>query len=430
MGQLQTRSAAAAMPLAGLAPAERQPPSAGLRVLFTLAAVLVFRLGTYIPLPGIDPAAWEEIFRAHAGGVLGTFNAFSGGAIHRMAIFALNILPYMFAFVIVHLMATVSPTLKRLRTQGRSGRQVINQYARYLTLVLAALQACGIAIALESWSGAGAAIVVDPGWLFRVSTVATLVGGTMLLLLLAEQITTRGIGEGVSVIILAGILAQLPAGLAQTLELGRQGALSSMLILAIAVVAVAAITFIVFMERARRRLLIHYPKRQIGNRMLAGQSSHLPLRLNTSGVIAPIIASLLLAPIATADFSAGQDPQSLIAIAALPLSLILYIALIVLLAFLGTAIMSDPTDAADKLKEDGGFIPGIRPGDRTAEYINYVLLRITAIGAGYVALVCALPELLIRHAGMPFRFSGALVLVAIVLMLELMSIVADHAASR
>jgi preprotein translocase subunit SecY len=428
MGQLQTRSAAAAMPLAGLAPAERQPPSAGLRVLFTLAAVLVFRLGTYVPLPGIDPAAWEEIFRAHAGGVLGTFNAFSGGAIQRMAIFALSILPYVFAVVIVHLLATVSPTLKRLKTQGRLGRQVINQYARYLTLVLAATQAYGIAVGLESSSGtAGSA---DPGWLFRVSTVATLVGGTMLLLLLAEQITTRGIGEGVSVIILAGILAQLPAGLAQTLELGRQGALSSMLILAIAVVAVAAITFIVFMERARRRLLIHYPKRQIGNRMLAGQSSHLPLRLNTSGVIAPIIASLLLAPIATADFSAGQDPQSLIAIAALPLSLILYIALIVLLAFLGTAIMSDPTNAADKLKEDGGFIPGIRPGDRTAEYINYVLLRITAIGAGYVALVCALPELLIRHAGMPFRFSGALVLVAIVLMLELMSIVADHAASR
>jgi preprotein translocase subunit SecY len=427
MGQLQARSAAAAIPLAGLSPAEPRPPSVGLRVLFTLAALLVFRLGSYIPLPGIDPAAWEEIFRTHAGGVLGALDAFSGGAIHRMAIFALNFLPCIFALVIVHLMAAVSPALEWLKTQDRSGRQVINQYARYLTVVLAALQACGIAVGLESWSGGAGSAVVDPGWLIRVSTVATLVGGTMLLMWLAEQITAHGVGEGLSVIVLAGILAQLPAGLAQTLELGRQGALSGLLILAIAVGAVAAVTFIVFMERAERRVLIQLPKRQVANRLLQGPSSHLPLRLNASGVIPPIFASLLLSPITTADFSDGQGAQSLSTIASLPSFLLLYIALIVLLAFLGTAVMFNPTETANTLKSAGGFIPGIRPGDRTAEYIGYVLARVTMIGAGYMALVCAVPELLTRLAGLPFRFSGALLLVAIVLALELMnSIAADR----
>ena len=378
------------------------------RIWFTLGALLVYRLGTYIPLPGIDPNAWDQIFQSQAGGILGMFNMFAGGGIHRMAIFALNIMPYISASIIIQLMTTVSPTLEALKKEGEAGRKIINQYTRYLTVVLAAAQAYGIAVGLES----AARVVSDPGLFFRIATVITLTGGTMFLMWLGEQITQRGIGNGTSLIIMSGIVANLPSAIAGTLELGRQGALSTGLILIVIVMVVAVITFIVFMERAQRRLLIQYPKRQVGNRMFEGQSSHLPLKLNTSGVIPPIFASsLLLLPTTIANFTAGQGPAWLTTITTQlahgrPLFLALYVALIVFFAFFYTAIVFNPTETADNLKKHGGFIPGIRPGERTAEYIDYVLSRITVIGAAYLAVVCLFPEILISYAAVPFYFGG------------------------
>ena len=385
------------------------------RIWFTLGALLVYRLGTYIPLPGIDPNIWEQVFQTQASGILGMFNMFSGGGIHRMAIFALNIMPYISASIIIQLMTTVSPTLEQLKKEGESGRKIMNQYTRYLTVVLAAFQSYGIAIGLE---GSGN-VVSDPGPMFVISTVITLTGGTIFLMWLGEQVTARGIGNGTSLIIMSGIVAQLPSAIAQTLELGRQGALSGMLILAIMVVAVAVITFIVFMERAQRRLLIQYPKRQVGNRMFEGQSSHLPLKLNTSGVIPPIFASsLLLLPATVANFNAGSGPDWFITITSQlghgqPLFLVIYVALIVFFAFFYTAIVFNPTETAENLKKHGGFIPGIRPGERTAEYIDYVLSRITVIGAGYLALVCVCPEILTYYQPGLFYFGGTSLLIVV-----------------
>jgi len=385
------------------------------RIWFTLGALIVYRLGTYIPLPGIDPAAWEQIFRTNAGGILGVFNMFAGGGIHRMAIFALNIMPYISASIIIQLMTTVSPELERLKKEGEQGRKVMNQYTRYLTVLLAAVQSYGISVGLEGFGQT----VTDPGFFFRISTVITLTGGTMFLMWLGEQVTSRGIGNGISLIILAGIVAELPSAIAGTLELGRQGALSTGLILVVVVMAVAVIAFIVFMERAQRRLLIQYPKRQVGNRMFEGQSSHLPLKLNTSGVIPPIFASsLLLLPTTVANFNAGQIPDWLAVITAQlghgrPLFLVLYVGLIVFFAFFYTAIVFNPTETAENLKKHGGFIPGIRPGERTAEYIDYVLSRITVIGAAYLAIVCVLPEILISYAAVPFYFGGTSLLIVV-----------------
>jgi preprotein translocase subunit SecY len=385
------------------------------RIWFTLGALLVYRLGTYIPLPGIDPTQWEQIFRTQSGGILGMFNMFAGGGIHRMAIFALNIMPYISASIILQLLTTVSPTLEQLKKEGEQGRKKINQYTRYLTVFLAVFQAYGISMGLEG----AASVVSDPGMFFRLSTVITLTGGTMFLMWLGEQITARGIGNGISLIILAGIVAELPSAIAGTLELGRQGALSTGLILAVIVMAIAVIAFIVFMERAQRRLLIQYPKRQVGNRMFEGQSSHLPLKLNTSGVIPPIFASsLLLLPTTVANFNAGQGPEWLSIITTQlghgrPLFLVLYIGLIVFFTFFYTAVVFNPTETADNLKKHGGFIPGIRPGERTAEYIDYVLSRITVVGAGYLALVCLIPELLISYAAVPFYFGGTSLLIVV-----------------
>jgi len=385
------------------------------RIWFTVGALLVYRFGTYIPLPGIDPAQWDQIFRQQAGGILGMFNMFSGGGIHRIAIFALNIMPYISASIIIQLMTTVSPTLAQLKKEGEQGRKTMNQYTRYLTVLLAAFQSYGIAIGLE---GMGSA-VSDPGWFFRISTTITLTGGTMFLMWLGEQITARGIGNGISLIILSGIVAELPSAIAGTLEFGRQGALSTGMILAVLVMAVAVIAFIVFMERAQRRLLIQYPKRQVGNRMFEGQSSHLPLKLNTSGVIPPIFASsLLLLPATVANFNVGSGPEWFQTFTTLlghgqPLFLLLYIALIIFFAFFYTAIVLNPEETAENLKKHGGFIPGIRPGERTAEYIDYVLSRITVIGAAYLALVCLLPELLIAYAKVPFYFGGTSLLIVV-----------------
>jgi preprotein translocase subunit SecY len=385
------------------------------RIWFTLAALLVYRLGTYIPLPGIDPTAWEQIFQTQSGGILGMFNMFAGGGIHRMAIFALNIMPYISASIIVQLMTTVSPTLEQLKKEGEQGRKVINQYTRYGTVFLAAIQAYGIAIGLE---GAGN-VVADPGYFFRLSTVITLTGGTVFLMWLGEQVTSRGIGNGISLIILSGIVAQLPSAIAGTLELSRTGQLPVGILLIVVVMAVSVIAFIVFMERAQRRLLIQYPKRQVGQRMFEGQSSHLPLKLNTSGVIPPIFASsLLLLPTTVTNFQQGKMPEWVNWIVTMlahgrPMFLILYVALIVFFAFFYTAIVFNPTETAENLKKHGGFIPGIRPGERTAEYIDYVLTRITVIGAAYLAAVCLFPEILISWAGVPFYFGGTSLLIVV-----------------
>src|SRR6266550_1513962 len=353
------------------------------RIWFTLGALLVYRLGTYIPLPGIDPNIWEQVFRSQAGGILGMFNMFAGGGIHRMAIFALNIMPYISASIIIQLLTTVSPQLEALKKEGAGN------------------------------------VVSDPGLFFRLSTAITLTGGTMFLMWLGEQITSRGIGNGISLIIMSGIVAELPSALANMLELGRQGALSTGLILIVIVMAVAVIAFIVFMERAQRRLLIQYPKRQVGNKMFEGQSSHLPLKLNTSGVIPPIFASsLLLLPTTVANFNAGQGPDWFVTITTQlahgrPLFLILYVALIIFFAFFYTAIVFNPTETADNLKKHGGFIPGIRPGERTAEYIDYVLSRVTVLGAIYLAIVCLIPEILISYASVPFYFGGTSLLIVV-----------------
>ncbi len=398
------------------------------RIWFTLGALLIYRLGTYIPLPGINPDALAQFIDQNASGILGMFNMFAGGAVGRMAIFALNVMPYISAAIIMQLLTAVSPHLEQLKKEGEQGRKQINQYTRYGTVVLAALQGYGIAVGLE---GAGN-IVMDPGLFFRATTVITLVGGTMFLMWLGEQITARGVGNGISLIIFAGIVAELPGALAGTLELGRQGALSTFVIVGLFVMAIAVIAFIVFMERAQRRLLIQYPKRQVGNRMFQGESSHLPLKLNTAGVIPPIFASsLLLLPITVANFSAGQGPDWLNEITALlgrgqPLYLALYIGGIIFFAFFYTALVFNPQETADNLKKYGGFIPGIRPGERTAEYIDYVLTRITVVGAGYLALVCLLPEILVSQAAVPFYFGGTSLLIVVSVTMDTVAQVQSH----
>jgi len=401
------------------------------RIWFTLGALLVYRLGTYIPLPGINPDAFAQAFQQQSGGVLGMFNMFAGGAVERMAIFALGIMPYISASIIMQLMTSVVPSLEALKKEGEQGRKVINQYTRYGTVLLALVQAYGISVGLEGGNG----IVNDPGVFFRVSAVITLVGGTMFLMWLGEQITARGIGNGISLIIFAGIVAGLPQAISGTLELGRTGALSTALILAIIVLAVVVIALIVFFERAQRRLLIQYPKRQVGNRMFQGDTSHLPLKLNTAGVIPPIFASsLLLLPATIAGFSTTASTTlpgwANAILAALghgqPLYMAFYAAMIAFFAFFYTAIVFNPKDTADQLKKHSGFIPGYRPGERTAEYIDYVLTRITVIGAVYLVLVCLLPEFLISATGVPFYLGGTSLLIVVSVTLDTVAQVQGH----
>ncbi|MHB2168130.1 preprotein translocase subunit SecY [Alsobacter sp. R-9] len=399
------------------------------RIWFTLGALIVYRLGTYVPLPGINLDALADIFKQQQAGVLGLFNMFSGGAVGRMAIFALNIMPYISASIIIQLLTSVVPTLEALKKEGESGRKVINQYTRYLTVVLATFQAYGIAVGLEASSN----LVAEPGMFFRISTTITLVGGTMFLMWLGEQITARGIGNGSSLIIFAGIVAELPSAIAGTLELGRQGAVSTVLILGVIVLAIVVIAFIVFMERAQRRLLINYPKRQVGNRVYEGQTSFLPLKLNTSGVIPPIFASsLLLLPATIAGFSAQNDPSGWLGTMAAylghgrPLYMVMYAALIAFFAFFYTAIVFNPQETADNLKKQGGFIPGIRPGERTAEFIDKVLSRITVLGAIYLVLVCLLPEILISQAALPFYFGGTSLLIVVSVTMDTVAQVHGH----
>ncbi len=398
------------------------------RIWFTLAALLVYRLGTYIPIPGIDATELARAFGQNKSGILGMFDMFAGGAVGRMAIFALNIMPYISASIIIQLMTTVSPHLEQLKKEGESGRKQINQYTRYGTVLLATLQAYGIAVGLE---GSGS-IVSEPGLYFRFSTVITLVGGTVFLMWLGEQITARGIGNGISLIIFAGIVARLPSALASMLELGRTGALSSVVIVGVIIMALGVIAGIVFVERAQRRLLVQYPKRQVGNKMFGGESSHLPLKLNTAGVIPPIFASsLLLLPITVANFTAGQGPEWLTSVTALlgrgqPLYMAFYVSMIIFFAFFYTAIVFNPKDTADNLKKYGGFIPGIRPGERTANYIDYVLTRITVAGALYLAAVCVLPEFLISYAAIPFYFGGTSLLIVVSVTMDTVSQIQSH----
>ena len=399
------------------------------RIWFTLGALLVYRLGTYIPLPGINPDAFAQAFTQQSRGVLGIFNMFAGGAVQRMAIFALGIMPYISASIIMQLMTSVIPSLEALKKEGEQGRKVINQYTRYGTVLLALVQAYGISVGLEGGNG----IVTDPGMFFRASTVITLVGGTMFLMWLGEQITARGIGNGISLIIFAGIVAGLPSAISGTLELGRTGALSTGLILAIIVLAVVVIALIVFFERAQRRLLIQYPKRQVGNRMFQGDTSHLPLKLNTAGVIPPIFgSSLLLLPATVAGFSNTTNLPGWVStmMAALghgqPLYMLLYAAMIVFFAFFYTAIVFNPKDTADQLKKHSGFIPGYRPGERTADYIDYVLTRITVIGAIYLVVICLLPEFLISATGVPFYLGGTSLLIVVSVTLDTVAQIQGH----
>ncbi|CDX18738.1 preprotein translocase subunit SecY [Mesorhizobium sp. LCM 4577] len=399
------------------------------RIWFTIGALLVYRLGTYIPLPGINPDAFAQAFSSQSKGVLGMFNMFAGGAVQRMAIFALGIMPYISASIIMQLMTSVIPSLESLKKEGEQGRKIINQYTRYGTVLLALIQAYGISVGLEGGNG----IVNDPGMFFRISTVVTLVGGTMFLMWLGEQITARGIGNGISLIIFSGIVAGLPRAISGTLELGRTGALSTGLILAIIVLAIVVIALIVFFERAQRRLLIQYPKRQVGNRMFQGDTSHLPLKLNTSGVIPPIFASsLLLLPATVAGFSQTTNLPAWAStiLASLghgqPLYMIFYAGMIVFFAFFYTAIVFNPKDTADQLKKHSGFIPGYRPGERTAEYIDYVLTRITVVGAIYLVLVCLLPEFLISATGVPFYLGGTSLLIVVSVTLDTVAQIQGH----
>ena len=399
------------------------------RIWFTLGALIVYRLGTYIPLPGIDPAAFEASFTGKQQGVLELFNMFAGGAVQRMAIFALNIMPYISASIIIQLLSSVVPSLESIKKEGESGRKILNQYTRYLTVFLAIFQAYGIAIGLEGQTG----VVSDPGWFFRISTVLTLMGGTMFLMWLGEQITSRGIGNGSSLIIFAGIVAAFPAAVISTLELGRQGAISTALILAVIVMSVFVIAFIVFMERAQRRLLITYPKRQVGNKVYEGQTSFLPLKLNTAGVIPPIFASsLLLLPTTIASFSQAQGGSGILATITTylghgrPLYMVVYVALIVFFAFFYTAIVFNPTETAENLKKHGGFLPGIRPGERTAQFIDSVLVKITVLGAAYLAIICLLPEILISYAALPFYFGGTSLLIVVSVTMDTVAQVHGH----
>ncbi|WP_439815700.1 preprotein translocase subunit SecY [Zavarzinia sp. CC-PAN008] len=402
------------------------------RLWFTLGALVVYRLGTYIPLPGINPGAMAQLLSQQSSGILGMFNVFSGGALGRMTIFALNIMPYITASIVVQLLTSVSPTLEALKKEGEAGRKKLNQYTRYGTVGLAVVQAYGIAAGLESMAGGGIPAVHDPGMFFRFSTVVTLTGGTIFLMWLGEQITARGVGNGISLIIFAGIVAEMPMAIGQTLDLSRTGAISFVLIIGLALLIVATILFIVFMERAQRRILVQYPKRQVGNRVFGGESSHLPLKLNTAGVIPPIFASsLLLLPITIANFSAEGGPAWLGEVTALlghgqPLYMLLYVTGIVFFCFFYTAIVFNPVDTADNLKKHGGFIPGRRPGKQTADYLDYVLTRLTVVGAIYLSAVCILPELLISHLAVPFYFGGTSLLIVVSVTMDTVAQIQSH----
>ena len=401
------------------------------RIWFTLGALVVYRIGTYIPVPGVDASVMGEMMSQHGGGILGMFDMFTGGALRRMTVFALNIMPYISASIIVQLMSAAVPSLEALKKEGESGRKRLNQYTRYLTVLIAMFQSYGIAVGLESMRGSFGAAVIDPGIFFRLSCVITLVGGTMFLMWIGEQITSRGVGNGTSLIIMSGIVANLPTALASLLELGRTGALSPFFILVFVVIAVAVITFIVFIERAQRRVVVQYPKRQVGTRMFGGNSTHMPLKINTSGVIPPIFASsILLIPATIAGFT-QNGPAWLAGIGnalahGQPLYMAMYAAMIIFFSYFYTAVVFNPQETADNLKKYGGFIPGIRPGTATADYFDYILTRLTTIGALYLVAVCLLPEILISNYGVPFYFGGTSLLIIVSVTMDTVTQIQSH----
>ncbi len=402
------------------------------RLLFTFGALIIYRLGTYIPLPGIDTNVIAEVFEQQSDGILGMFNMFAGGALGRMTIFALNIMPYISAAIIIQLMTSVVPSLAQMKKDGEAGRKKINQYTRYGTVFLAAIQAYGIAAGLEGFQGQSGGAVLDPGMFFRLTTVVTLTGGTIFLMWLGEQITARGVGQGISLIIFAGIVAELPRALINTLELGRTGVISGGIIALLLVMALAVIAFIVFIERSQRRIVVQYPKRQVGRRMFGGESSHLPLKLNTAGVIPPIFASsILLLPITAISMNSGQGPGWLSDVASIlgrgqPLYMLMYAAAIIFFTFSYTSVVFNPTDTADNLKKNGGFVPGIRPGKNTAAYLDYVLTRLTVVGALYLTAVSLLPELLISQYAVPFYFGGTSLLIVVTVTMDTVGQIQSH----
>ncbi len=403
------------------------------RIWFTLGALIVYRIGTYIPVPGVDASVMGEMLSQHGGGgILGMFDMFTGGALRRMTVFALNIMPYISASIITQLMSAAIPSLEQLKKEGEQGRKKLNQYTRYLTVLIAMIQSYGIAVGLESMHGSFGPAVPNPGVFFILSAVITLVGGTMFLMWVGEQITARGVGNGTSLIIMAGIVANLPNAMASLLELGRTGALSPFFILAFIVLAVAVVAFIVFMERAQRRIHVQYPKRQVGSRMFGGDSTHMPLKINTSGVIPPIFASsILLIPATIAGFSQGGGPGWLQIIGnqlshGQPLFMLLYAAMIIFFSYFYTAVVFNPEETADNLKKYGGFIPGIRPGSATAEYFDRVLTRLTTVGGLYLVAVCLLPEILINDYGLPFYFGGTSILIVVSVTMDTVTQIQSH----
>jgi preprotein translocase subunit SecY len=389
------------------------------RIMFTLGALIVYRIGTHIPLPGVDARILADVFQNSSKGIMGMFDMFSGGALQRMAIFALNIMPYISASIIVQLMAAVIPTFEQLKKEGEIGKKKLAQYTRYLTVLLATIQGYGMAVGLEAMTGSSGSAVIDPGLFFRLTTVVTLVGGTVFLMWLGEQITARGIGNGTSLIIFAGIVASLPRAVAQLFELGKTGAISTLLIFFIMALAVGVIMFIVFVERAQRRIPVQYPKRQVGMKIMGGESTHLPLKLNTPGVIPPIFASsLLLLPLTLIGFAGNQATGFMAEVARVlqhgqPMYMITYGALIVFFTFFYTALVFNPAETAENLRKAGGFVPGMRPGKNTADYLDFVLTRISVLGAGYMVFICLLPEFLVAKYSIPFYFGGTSLLIAV-----------------
>ncbi len=392
------------------------------RILFTVLMLCIYRLGTYIPLPGIDSQSLQSLMQSNQKGLLGMFNVFSGGAVSRMAIFALGIMPYISSSIIVQLLTGVSDYFKNLKSQGEIGRKKITQYTRYGTVLLASLQGYGVSVGLESSTN----VVIDPGLYFKVTTIITLVAGTMFLMWLGEQITQRGIGNGISLIIFSGIVAEIPRALATTFELGRTGALSASTILIIFILLISTVAFIVFIERAVRKILINYPKRQMGTKIYGGESSHLPLKINTAGVIPAIFASaLLLLPVTFSNFT-FSDSEFFLNFSALfsqgkPLYMLLYASGIIFFAFFYTSIVFNPTETAENLRKHGGYVPGIRPGERTAFFIEDILTKLTTIGALYLTLVCLMPEFLISKYPIPFYLGGTSVLIVVVVAMDTVS---------
>ena len=409
------------------------------RLWFTVGALVVFRLLSFVPLPGIDPRALGALFDTTRGGVLDFFNMFSGGSLKRMSLIALGVMPYITASIVMQLATTMSPQLAALKKEGESGRKKINQYTRYGTVILCVIQGYFLAVGLESWgAGEGQSAVLDPGMMFRITTVISMVGGTMFLMWLGEQITSRGIGNGVSLIIMAGIVANMPQVLSQLFEGGRTGSMDPFVIVSIIVVAVVLVLFICFMELAQRRVLIQYPKRQTARGQIQQERSHLPLKVNTSGVIPPIFASsLLLMPLTVAQF-AGQNQtggswwsELIITVSTWlqhgsPLYMLLYGAGIVFFCFFYTSVVFNPEETAENLKKYGGFIPGIRPGKRTEEYLDYVLTRVTVVGAAYLTAICLIPEFLISKLGIPFYLGGTSLLIVVNVTMDTVTQIQSH----